>query len=365
MRMVPPPGRSRSLGRPRRLKAAGAGIGVLILVMATAFFWPSQTRPVSPSLPRDRPALSSEVTVPIALPPPDLLKPLAPLEAVEENAKREFAGRPDSSAAAFRLLADSANRERALECLTQAVYYEAATEGPDGGRAVAQVVLNRVRHPAYPSSVCGVVYQGSERPTGCQFTFTCDGSLARVPSRQLWAQARQIASEALSGKVYGPVGHTTHYHADYVLPYWADSLDKSAKVGRHIFYRLKGSLGAAGTFRQRYAGREPIPPPPSTAAVALDSIAMAGDLLRVEADQAIAGPAAPTGELVAMAAPESRPRLFADANSGTLVTDGGVAPRMSGKRSKDVESCPAPADDKQLRPMTATDVRARAPGTGC
>jgi hypothetical protein len=98
----------------------------------------------------------------------------------------------------------SEDRWRALQCLTAAIYYEAASE-PDGGqRAVAQVVLNRVAHPAYPKTVCGVVYQGSERPS-CQFSFACDGSMARVPMRVFWDRARRVAADALAGYVYAPV----------------------------------------------------------------------------------------------------------------------------------------------------------------
>ena len=78
---------------------------------------------------------------------------------------------------------------QALECLASAVYYEAGNQDDDGERAVAQVVLNRVRHPAFPASVCGVVYEGSTRPTGCQFTFTCDGSLYRQPDADGWRRA--------------------------------------------------------------------------------------------------------------------------------------------------------------------------------
>ncbi len=103
---------------------------------------------------------------------------------------------------------------RASECLAQAVWYEAASESEAGQRAVAQVVLNRVAHPSWPNSVCGVVYQGSERSTGCQFTFTCDGSLARRPSGMSWARAQRIADEALAGSVYAPVGLATHYHIE-------------------------------------------------------------------------------------------------------------------------------------------------------
>ena len=127
----------------------------------------------------------------------------------------------------------------ALDCLTQAVYYEAGFESEAGKRAVAQVVLNRVRHPAFPKSVCGVVYQGSERTTGCQFSFTCDGSLARIPARTAWGSARQVAQSALSGWVERSVGTATHYHANYVVPYWASSLDKIVQIGRVRQQRLE------------------------------------------------------------------------------------------------------------------------------
>ena len=147
----------------------------------------------------------------------------------------------------------------ALRCLTQAVYYEAAVEPMQGRRAVAQVILNRMRHPAYPHSVCGVVYQGSERRTGCQFSFTCDGSLLRAPSAVAWRQAEEVAREALRGKVEPSVGTATHYHADYVLPKWAFQLGKIAQIGRHIFYRFNGGWGKAASLDQAYNGHEYIP----------------------------------------------------------------------------------------------------------
>jgi hypothetical protein len=163
---------------------------------------------------------------------------------------------------------------RAAECLAQAVWYEAASESEAGQRAVAQVVLNRVAHPSWPSSVCGVVYQGSERSTGCQFTFTCDGSLARRPSGASWARAQRIAAEALNGSVYAPVGLATHYHTLWVNPYWAASLDHIGTIGAHRFYRTRGASGQAAAFTGGYAGLEPLvsgrttPPPMSPAALA-------------------------------------------------------------------------------------------------
>ncbi|MFN3864552.1 MAG: cell wall hydrolase [Erythrobacter sp.] len=145
---------------------------------------------------------------------------------------------------------------RALECLAQAIWFEAASESEAGQRAVAQVVLNRVAHPAWPNSVCGVVYQGSERRSGCQFTFTCDGSLARRPTGTSWARARRIASEALSGSVYAPVGHATHYHTLWVNPYWAGTLDHIGTIGAHRFYRLRGHAGQKSAFTMGYGGLE-------------------------------------------------------------------------------------------------------------
>jgi hypothetical protein len=141
----------------------------------------------------------------------------------------------------FTASRDSAAYERSLDCLSQAIYYEARSQSDDGERAVAQVVLNRVRHPAFPNSVCGVVYQGSGRSTGCQFTFTCDGSMNGTVEPYAWERARRIAAAALHGSVYRPVGLATNYHTTAIHPYWAPSLVPQVIVGAHIFYRRPGS----------------------------------------------------------------------------------------------------------------------------
>ncbi len=188
----------------------------------------------------------------IALPTTD------PLASGEAEAGRELgqmidvgpAARPFYSAGGIGAL-------RAQECLAQAVWYEAASESEAGQRAVAQVVLNRVAHPGWPSSVCGVVYQGSERRTGCQFTFTCDGSLARRAGGASWTRAQRVAADALSGSVYEPIGHATHYHTLWVNPYWASSLDHVGTIGAHRFYRNRGAAGEKGAFTNRYSGFEP------------------------------------------------------------------------------------------------------------
>ena len=233
-----------------------AGLGFV-----TARGWSrNHSKPTTLLMTLPLPALKTP-PVTINLPPPDLIRPLSPDEAGKENAERPFATRPDTPAASFRLDTASPLTAAALTCLTQAVYFEAASEGVEGGRAVAQVIINRARHPAFPATICGVVYQGSDRPTGCQFSFTCDGSLLRPAEAAIMQRSRRIAEKALAGAVFAAVGHSTHYHANYVLPYWADSLDKTAQIGRHLFYRLRGSLGDARLFRKAHVGVEIVPKP--------------------------------------------------------------------------------------------------------
>jgi len=146
-------------------------------------------------------------------------------------------------------LGGALDQSRDLECLTQAAYYEARGEGADGMRAVAQVVLNRVRHPAFPKTVCGVVFQGSGRRTGCQFSFTCDGSMRAGVNRAAWARARAVAASALSGGVHSGVGNATHFHTTAVAPVWRASMIRVTQVGQHLFYRFGGRTGAPGAFR--------------------------------------------------------------------------------------------------------------------
>lgn len=178
------------------------------------------------------------------------------MAAREINALKPFADLPINPMEPFILRASRQDRAQALRCLSQAIYYEAAREPPEGQRAVAQVVLNRVRHPAYPNSVCGVVFQGSARRTGCQFSFTCDGSLTWAPEPWLWRRVEAVAREALDGFVEDDVGSATHYHADYVAPYWAPTLVKMTQVGAHIFYRWTGPMGEPPAFTSRYVGGE-------------------------------------------------------------------------------------------------------------
>jgi len=295
---------------------------------------------------------------PLSLPAPNLLRPLSPEQAIQQNAERPFVNRPDTPAGRFFLRTDAQDHERALTCLAQAVYYEAAGEGVDGERAVAQVVLNRMRHPGYPASVCGVVYQGADRTTGCQFTFACDGSLLRTPVPSLWTRARKIAEDALTGHVFAPVGHATHYHADYVLPYWADSLDKSVQIGRHIFYRLPSVLGDARSFFQHYAGKEPELPqpkpadtPPDAAAAEQLASALIGD-----------DPKALPPQVERAAEPASI--LATDSSHGTLIADA-QAPTIKVHKSKPASECTATDDRKQVTALSANDLRSGITAPGC
>jgi spore germination cell wall hydrolase CwlJ-like protein len=243
--------------------------GVLLTVLGLAWYFGAMASPTPPGYARlhgvaargapAMPASLAPANVPAV--PPQIFEALSPADAEQANARAPVSAQPMIAAKPFRLAsADPMDRARALTCLTMAVYYEAATQGQDGEAAVAQVVLNRVRNPLFPKSVCGVVFEGSYLPTGCQFTFTCDGSLARRPSAAGWKQASEVAERALNGYVQKAVGEATHYHTVWVVPYWQPTLVKLTRVGAHIFYRWPGGLGLPGAFQGQYAGAEIAPP---------------------------------------------------------------------------------------------------------
>ena len=209
---------------------------------------------------RKLPQLPPRRIVPQAeLPPVEPVRfvALAPDDARAFNATIPFADGPNPAARPYRFAGGAEDRARATDCLAAAVIYEAGDD-TTGERAVAQVILNRLRHPAFPKTVCGVVFEGSERPTGCQFTFACDGALARrSPSPAAWARARTVATRALNGAVDGQVGYATHYHTDWVVPYWQSSLDKIAAVETHLFFRWTGWWGTPAAFHNPAAQAEP------------------------------------------------------------------------------------------------------------
>lgn len=213
-------------------------------------------------------------------------------------------------AAPFVMRGTPLDRARALECLTTAIYYEAANEPDDGQRAVAQVILNRVRHPTFPATVCGVIYQGSEK-AGCQFSYACDGAMARQPARAQWLRAARVAASALAGEVFAPVGMATHYHTYAVTPSWNRSLVMTGVFGAHFFHRWKGYWGTGAAFKQVYRGGEPWPGPHPRAVTAAEVAAAA---------------AAVTVPMPQMATPAAQPRTEAAVVQHEYARSGDVRP---------------------------------------
>lgn len=161
---------------------------------------------------------------------------------------------------------------RQHDCLSQAIYYEARGESQRGQIAVAEVIMNRVRSGAYPNSICGVVYQGSHRTTGCQFTFTCDGSLNHRPRGRAWDRAQRVATAVMSGYTRPITQGATHYHTHAVNPVWNSGLVETTNIESHVFYRfpnrserayyqeaLARRRGAMGSRRSATAAEELIP----------------------------------------------------------------------------------------------------------
>ncbi len=175
-----------------------------------------------------------------------LLRPKAPGFAEVEAAriKPSFKTGPQKSKISRGLIfkgeTENEYQARQRRCLATAIYFEARGEPTRGQVAVAQVVMNRVRSTLYPDTICGVVYQGSHRRTGCQFSFTCDRKADIAKDKGKWLMANQLAQKMTSGKSWlGDIGHATHYHANYVNPRWRRGLNRIKQVGRHIFYRVR------------------------------------------------------------------------------------------------------------------------------
>ena len=127
-----------------------------------------------------------------------------------------------------------------VDCMAQAIYFEARGESYRGQVAVGQVVMNRLHHPIYPKDICQVVFQNQQMHNACQFSFACDGIPETINDPKSWKQADEIAKGVINGSLYLPeVGKATHYHANYVYPDWAPRLKRVAKIGHHIFYQFK------------------------------------------------------------------------------------------------------------------------------
>lgn len=164
----------------------------------------------------------------------------AVLKVVQPLALSPKLGKGDHKWAAG-LLPKSSYSKRQQKCLAEGIYFEARGEPVRGQAAVAQVILNRVKNPAYPKSICGVVYQNKHWRNRCQFSFACDRIRDRVRNKKLWKVAQHIATETSAGRIWFPqVGSSTHYHATYVRPKWARRMKKVGRIGLHVFYRTKG-----------------------------------------------------------------------------------------------------------------------------
>jgi Cell Wall Hydrolase len=197
-----------------------------------------------------------ELAGPLPAIEPLILRAVPKEVAKKVNDATPFTKTDVDPAAPFKFAGNNVDFERAVDCLAATIFYEAGAEAVAGQMAVVQVVLNRTRHPAYPHTVCGVVFQGHERRTGCQFSYTCDGSMVRRPSNVSWERFRALSRAMLGGLVYAPVGTATHYHTDWVLPKWSASLDKVRAEGTHLFFRWHGAWGSRKAFSARYAGGE-------------------------------------------------------------------------------------------------------------
>lgn len=161
----------------------------------------------------------------------------ATMAPIANDAREAYAVVP----AGPEIKAPAAKSKGEEHCLATAIYFEARGESEKGQQAVAEVILARTKTPGRPPTICGVVYEGSHRKTGCQFSFTCDRTSDVAPANEAWSRARRIASDMLSaiGRLNSVVRGATFYHANYVNPRWASRMVKVAQIGTHIFYRPK------------------------------------------------------------------------------------------------------------------------------
>ncbi|CAN0653617.1 N-acetylmuramoyl-L-alanine amidase [Nitratireductor aquimarinus] len=217
--------------------------------IASAFYM-KRDRKADPDMPRAIAALVNNDRADIlatayAPPEPDYAKasPFASILREEEPQGGRFippVGAKDHPWARSPLPAEVFS-DREQQCLAAGIYFEARGESVEGQAAVAQVILNRVRNPTYPNSICGVVYQNEKWRNRCQFSFACDGIRDRVKSPGHFKTAQDVAMATTAGKIWLPeVGSSTHYHATYVHPRWAGAMQRMKKIGQHIFYRTYG-----------------------------------------------------------------------------------------------------------------------------
>ncbi len=183
-------------------------------------------------------ALGCALLLPFVLPPPNQNQPLAALPAAAVPDEDLIEWTPSSLKEAIDWVTSSYSDdfEGETRCLAQAVYFEARSEPVEGQLAVAQVVLNRVASPLWPDSICAVVFQNEHRRHGCQFSFACDGLSDNPTNMKAWNRAKMVSLVALESLWQDMTDDATHYHADYVAPYWKDHMRPTVQYGRHQFY---------------------------------------------------------------------------------------------------------------------------------
>jgi spore germination cell wall hydrolase CwlJ-like protein len=219
-------------------------------VELASFYFKREKPPVDPSL---MPMIADLVTNPVpdvlatayAPPAPDYAT-VSPFDSIltdEQPDQGRFipAIGPQDHAWAATPLPASVFSDKEQKCLAEGIYFEARGESVKGQAAVAQVILNRVRNPHYPDTICGVVYQNEDWRNRCQFSFACDRIPDIIASPRHWKIAKEIAMAVTAGKIwFKDVGSATHYHATYVRPAWGPTMKRVEKIGKHIFYRTYG-----------------------------------------------------------------------------------------------------------------------------
>lgn len=124
-----------------------------------------------------------------------------------------------------------------VHCLQEAIYHESRGEDVYGQFAVAEVILNRVDLPNYPSSVCGVVHQNANRANACQFSYACNGRSREMSEPRARRLAGAIAQIMMSGAPRELTSGATHFHTTGVRPRWATAFQRTGQFGSHLFYR--------------------------------------------------------------------------------------------------------------------------------
>ena len=243
----PPPGAPAAVASPQPaavpaepvVAAAPVPAPLPVAAPAIAHAAPVQLANVVPDVPAVQAYAAEGTTVDIEAPFRALLAAL-PREKPENLAPTAPSGIGDHWWVTNPIPA-SARSAAEQKCLAEAIYFEARGEPVRGQLAVAQVVINRLKNPAYPSTVCGVVYQNRNRRNGCQFSFACDGIRDVIRDRGAWATAQTLARQVLFSEAewLTDVGSATHYHATYVRPNWARTMIRMTRIGQHVFYKTR------------------------------------------------------------------------------------------------------------------------------